>query len=280
LPSCEQEIEKGDMVSNLITAIDTHAHVLMRDLPMTTDRHSPLVRDYELAELLREMDDHRISHVLLTAPSVYDTDNTLLLNALEKAGGRARGTVILDPAETPSTIARLAALGVCGIRLNWWRKRELPDIRLYRPLLETIRDAGWHLELFLDGVHMPAVLPVVRDSGVNLVLDHFGCPEPTQGCEGPGFRCMLDMIQEGRTWVKLSAPYRLGGGDAMSYAHSLLQHAGPQRLLWGSDWPWGGFEKGMSYGGCIQWLHQWVPDEAARQTILIDTPARLFGFTS
>lgn len=261
-----------------MTGVDTHAHVLLKNRPMVTDRHAPLPRDYELAEVLAAMDANGISHGLLTAPSVYTTDNSLLLEALEQSKGRLRGTVILDPREEVQTLVRLSEHGVCGIRLNWWRKATLPDIRDYRELLAKVRDVGWHLELFIDGIHMPAVLPVIRDSGVNLVLDHFGCPEPVEGVNGAGFRCMLELMQSGRAWAKLSAPYRLGGGDAAAYASALLRHAGPERLMWGSDWPWGGFEDGQSYSRCLKWLQEWVPDEAQRDIVLRRTPARLFGF--
>lgn len=261
-----------------ITGIDTHVHVLLRDRPMVTDRHARLQQDYLLPELLADMDAHGISHALITAPSIYATDNSLLLEAIAQSGGRLRGTVILDPLEDMATLVRLSSLGICGIRLNWWRKKSLPDIRTYRDLLAKVRELGWHLELFLDGVHMPDVLPVIERSGVKLVLDHFGCPEPVGGVDGAGFRCMLKLVEAGSAWVKLSAPYRLGGGDAASYARALLRHAGPQRLMWGSDWPWGGFEDGQSYGRCLDWLRAWVPDDAQRQIVLRDTAAQLFGF--
>lgn len=262
----------------LVTAIDTHTHILLKDRPMVTDRHQPLLRDYQLPELLAEMKANNISHALLTAPSVYTTDNSLLLEALAVAPDKLRGTVILDPAESLDSLIRLKRAGVCGIRLNWWRRKSIPDIRAYRDLLAKVREVDWHLELFLDGVHMPDVLPIIRGSGVKLVLDHFGCPEPAQGVNGPGFRCILDFILTGRAWVKLSAPYRLGGGNAAAYAGTLLREAGPERLMWGSDWPWGGFEEGMTYGRCLDWLHEWVPDAAQRRIVLADTPAKLFGF--
>ena len=261
-----------------VVAVDCHAHVLSGILPITSDRHKPPERDYTVEELLALFDAHGISHGLLTAPSYYLSDNRLLLNALAKGVGRLRGTVILEPDTPAAVIADLAEQGVCGIRLNWWRKKALPDIRQYVDLISKVRDAGWHLELFLDGLHMTEVLPVIESTGVKLVLDHFGCPEPIAGVESDGFREVLRMVDAGRTWVKLSAPYRLGGGDAHAYARCLLDVGGPRRLVWATDWPWGGFEEGMTYSLCMQWLEQWVPDESDRRVILADTPRDLFGF--
>ena len=258
-------------------AIDCHAHVLAKERKITSDRHVSPGRDYTIDELLQIFKEHGISRGLLTAPSYYLTDNSLLLSALARAPV-LRGTVNLQPDTTMAEIEALGQKGVCGMRLNWWRKKELPDIKIYRDLLAKIKAANWHLELFLDGVNMPHVLPTVKESGVKLVLDHFGCPDPVDGVASLGFRMMLDMVSSGQAWVKLSAPYRLNGGDPKLYAHALLSCAGPQRLMWASDWPWGGFEEGMTYQRCLDWLVEWIPDENARRIVLCETPRKLFGF--
>src|SRR5512143_4341191 len=80
-----------------VTAVDAHAHVMRRDLPLASERHSAPKRDVTVDEYLAVLDAHRISHGVLTAPSFYGTNNALLLSALDAAPARLRGTVIVDP---------------------------------------------------------------------------------------------------------------------------------------------------------------------------------------
>ena len=150
----------------------------------------------------------------------------------------------------------------------------------YRRLFAAVKALGWHVEIFLEGAKLATVLPTIRESGVDTVLDHFGAPDPALGVACPGFEQVLRAVAEGNTWVKLSAPYRLGGVDAQAYVDALLQAGGAAQLVWASDWPWVSHENDVTYRQCVDWLVQWVPDATTRTTILAQTPARLFGFTA
>ena len=226
------------------------------------------------------LDAHHISHGVLTAPSFYGTDNSLLLDALDRAGGRLRGTVIVDAEIDRASLAAMGTRGAVGIRLNWVRRPTLPDVAAanYRRLLESVRDLDWHVEIYLEGPLLAKILPVIRESGAKVVVDHFGSPDPAQGLACGGFKAVLDGVRAGDTWVKLSAPYRQGGADPRGYVDALLDAGGPQQLVWASDWPFVSHEDEITYADCVKWLRDWVPDEATRRIILAETPARLFGF--
>jgi predicted TIM-barrel fold metal-dependent hydrolase len=249
------------------------------DAPLVAERHSRPARDVPVEEFLSTLDRHGITYGVLTAPSFYGPDNSVLLAALRAYPNRLRGTVIVDP-EADTDLDQLAEAGVVGIRLNWIRRERLPDITspAYAHLLADISARGWHVELFLEGGKLADVLPAIQNSGAKLVLDHFGCPDPAGGIASHGFRLVLDAVRAGNCWVKLSAPYRLGGADPQRYVDALLQAGGPQRLVWASDWPFVGHETEISYQNCIDWLTGWIPDEATRQLILADVPLGLFGF--
>jgi predicted TIM-barrel fold metal-dependent hydrolase len=264
---------------NTISAVDCHAHVMLRDAPMLTLRHSRPARDVPAEEFLSVLDAHHIARGVLTAPSFYGFDNTVLRAATRAHPDRLRGTVILDPDVEPE-LSDMAADGIVGIRLNWTYRDRLPDITSpgYTRLLHAVRERDWHVELFVEGAHMPALLPVIQRSGAKLVLDHFGCPDPVAQVASPGFAQVLHAVRDGNCWVKLSAPYRLGGADPQPYVDALLQAGGPQRLVWASDWPWLNHEGKFTYQDCLDWLTTWVPDDATRSIILADTPAALFGF--
>ena len=267
-------------VAAKVTAVDAHAHVLRRDAPLVAERHSKPLRDATVEDYIAVLDAHGVSHALLTAPSFYGPDNSLLLEALDGYPMRLRGTVIVNPDLDERALGHLARRGVAGIRLNWVRRDALPDLRSadYRALLERVKTLGLHVELYLEGPKLAHALPALRASGVRVVVDHFGAPDPAQGTDDPGFRVLLDAVRAGDTYVKLSAPYRLGGVDPQRYVDALLDAGGPAQLVWASDWPFVSFEDAITYRQCLDWLAAWVPDEVARRTILVDTPRRLFGF--
>lgn len=263
-----------------IRAIDCHAHVMRRDLPLAAERHSGPKRDVTVDEFLGVLDAHGISHGVLTAPSFYGADNRLLLEALAAHPARLRGTAIVAPDVAPETLAAMDRGGVVGIRLNWIRRDALPDVAGadYRRLLERVRALDWQVEIYLEGGKLAHVLPVLRAAGVRVVVDHFGSPDPARGVQCAGFKEVLRGVRAGDTWVKLSAPYRLGGAPPQPYVDALLDAGGPAQLVWASDWPFVGHEETVTYEQCVAWLRQWIPDAPTRETILVDTPARLFRF--
>ncbi|MBV7483372.1 amidohydrolase [Bordetella sp. BOR01] len=271
------------MTGRPVTGIDAHAHVMSVSARLVGERHSAPRRDVTAREYIGLLDANGLSHGVLTAPSFLGTDNSLLLQALDAFPGRLAGTAIVDPAIDEASLSDMRSRGMAGIRLNWTRRASLPDVDSaeYTGLFQKLGKLGMHVELFVEDAHGAAIIPRLLDHGVVVVIDHFGAPDPVQGVKGPGFAQVLRAVASGRAWVKLSAPYRLGSVDPRRYVDALLQAGGPGQLMWGSDFPWISHEDylgGPTFAGCLQWLADWVPDEAAHKVILCDTPARVFGF--
>jgi predicted TIM-barrel fold metal-dependent hydrolase len=267
-------------VTAALCGIDSHAHVMRRDAPLAAQRHSAPQRDVTVEEYLAVLDRHGIAFGVLTAPSFYGTDNSLLLAALDSARGRLRGTVIVAPDVARDALQAMAARGVVGVRLNWIRRDSIPDVASpeYRRLFALLAELGLHVEIFLEGPKLATVLPTLRASGVKIVVDHFGHPDPALGVACKGFQQALAGVRAGDTWVKLSAPYRLGGVDAQQYVDELLDAGGPRQLVWASDWPFVSHEDDITYERCLAWLNEWIPDAATRNTVFAESPAALFGF--
>ena len=78
-------------------------------------------------------------------------------------------------------------------------------------------------------------------------------------------------------WVKVSGPYRSPGCDHRGLAARLLAEAGPQRLLFGSDWPFVGHETEVTYRDTVNWFEHAIPDAETRREIG-RTAARLYKF--
>jgi predicted TIM-barrel fold metal-dependent hydrolase len=164
-----------------------------------------------------------------------------------------------------------------GVAKPALRLKDLPDLTTfeYQRTLRRIRDLDWHVHLHLDGPRLPQVLPPLEASGVKLVIDHFGRPDPKLGLRCPGFQMMQRLIDNGRTWVKVSAAYRLGQEAAANYGRELLRTHGPDRLLWASDCPFVGHESQITFQQTIDAVLAWLPDGPARQKVFFDNAVAL-----
>jgi predicted TIM-barrel fold metal-dependent hydrolase len=276
LPLATQDLQ----ASSGSTVVDCHAHVMRRNLPLATQRHSAPKRDVTVGQYLALLDRYGVSHGILTAPSFYGPNNSLLLQALAAAHGRLHGTAIVEPGIEREELEAMRSAGIVGARLNWVKRDTLPhyDSPEYRNLFDAVRDLGWHIEIYLEGAKLARVLPHLREHGAPIVVDHFGSPTPSKGIMCDGFHEVLRGVRAGDTYVKLSAPYRLGGADPQRYVDALLEAGNGRQLVWATDWPFVGYEDSITYEQCLAWIRQWVPDAATRRTILADTPMHLFGF--
>ena len=169
--------------------------------------------------------------------------------------------------------------GAVGVRFQWRHVKELPDITTpeYRKFFRRVRDLDWHVHINQEAGLLAGPIATLQAIGVKLVIDHFGHPTRGKGAACEGFQAVMRAVDNGRTWVKLSAGYRLESPQvAQDCARALLAHAGPERLLWGSDWPFAGFEDSMRYEDAIASFRQWVPDANIRRIISGETALRLY----
>ncbi len=222
-----------------------------------------------------------IERAVLVQPSVYGTDNRLLLDALGEGGLAFRGVAVPHPDASEGDLAAMHAAGVRGIRLNLVNPAVL-GIDEALALSERTAAFGWHLQVqvALDTVAGDAALRQIAGRvRVPLVVDHMGRPAP-----GPAPRALLELLASGRGWVKLSAPYRISRQPAPAYSDLLplvqsLVAANPQQLLWASDWPHSERTESTPHDAdLVDLLPVWLPDAATRRRICTDNPARLYGY--
>jgi D-galactarolactone isomerase len=97
-------------------------------------------------------------------------------------------------------------------------------------------------------------------------------------------QALLRLLESGRVWVKLSAPYETSKAGPPDYADVAalarpLLAAAPERMLWASNWPHlGKLADPPDDAMLLDVLLHWCPDERVRKHILVDNPARLYGF--
>ncbi len=268
-------------LSGPVTAVDTHAHVFKRGLPLANARRYAPDYDATPDDYVRMLDANGVSHAVLVQPSFLGTDNSYLVDALRQQP-RFRGIAVVPPTVSRDELRALDEAGVVGIRLNLIG---LPDPRLdaepWPSLLKRLAEFDWQVELHAEARRLPALLDPLTKARVKAVVDHFGRPDPALGVDDPGFRHLLSTGRTGRVWVKLSGAYRNGNGDvgeriARAAVPLLRDSFGMDHLVWGSDWPHTQFESIVNYAAARAGLDAWLPDAAERQAVLVDAPVKLF----
>jgi predicted TIM-barrel fold metal-dependent hydrolase len=265
-------------------ATDCHCHVFgpYARYPLSPGR-SYTPPEASVAEYLRMLGTIGLSRTVMVQPSVYGTDNAVTLDAVEEIGlNRARAVVVVDEGAGEADLAAMAARGARGVRFNAVSGNGAPLEQLER-LAERIAPFGWHVQLYTGPDALPELEPALRRLPVPVVVDHMGGVKAAAGgVEHPGFRSLLRLL-EGGAWVKLSG-YRSSAGppyaDVASMARALLS-AAPDRCVWGTDWPHPSLHDPAEVpddGALLDALGEWAPDEAARRAVLVDNPARLYGF--
>lgn len=269
----------GTGKASRVSAVDTHAHVFHRALPFVPNRRYTPDYDALPADYLGMLDANAMSHGVIIPISILGTNNDYTLECIRASGGRLRGLAVVDPEKDIGKLDGLAAAGIVGIRLNLIGK-PVPDPRqgAWRELFAACARLGWQVEVYDDAARLSQLLTPLLDTGVKVVVDHFGKPSVQQGVDDPGFQYLLGLGASRQVWVKLSAPYRSSDAIAAAAAPLLRKAFGPERLLWGSDWPHTGFEGKVRYATLRSQLDGWIPDADERRIVLADTPAKLFRF--
>ncbi len=271
-------------------ACDCHAHICG---PQATYGYIP-ERIYTPPDALLPAYRHLLatlgcSRAVLVQPSFHGTDNRAMLAAMAEAGGDFRGVAVLADDADEREIAALHAAGVRGARLNIvdvkTGKGELPLARIAR-LADRIRPFGWHIEFLMHVDEFPELDRMLAHLAVDCVFGHLGYVRADQGVQTPGFQALMRLMRVGRAWAKLTGPYRISTGplphaDTHAFARALVE-AAPDRLVWGSDWPHVKTEWTIPMpndGALADLLELWVPDADTRRRVLVDNPARLYGFS-
>ena len=213
---------------------------------------------------------------VLVQTSFMGTDNTLLLAQLAAEPDALRGVAIVAPDMSADALHPLHVAGVRAIRLNLaGTDHSLAAWSDAAPLWDALLALGWHVEVHTGSGRLPEVLRQLPES-LPLVIDHMAMPQAVS-THDPTVQALRSRTRSAAVHVKLSGAYRLGGCDAGALARLWLAELGPQRLLWGSDWPCTNHEAKADYVALHAALHDWLGGDArAVQAALVGNPARLY----
>jgi len=266
--------------------VDCHVHVLdPARFPYAPDTFYPPAGQEigTLAALRRTHDAHGVGHALLVGSnSGYGEDNTCLLAALAADPHRYRGMAVVPLTTGRAELAALRAAGVVGVTLN----AALFGVAHYAgagPLLRHLAALDMIADVQVEGDQLPALAPLLDASGVRVLVDHCGRPDPAAGTAAPGFAELLRRGRGGRWVVKLSGFVKFAAHphpypDAWPFVRALVDAFGPDRCVWGSDWPFLRAPERIDYGPLLGLVDELLPEPSDRIRILWDTPRRELGF--
>lgn len=263
-------------------ACDTHMHIYdARNPTAPTALLTP--PDASVADYRKVQARLGLERAVIVQPTTYGTDNRCTLEAIAALAPGARGIATVDGSVTDAELERLTKAGIRGVRFHMLPGGALPwDI--LKTMAARVGGFGWHVQLQLDGRTLPEREAMLKRLTGTLVVDHIGKFLEIVTPDHPSFRVLARLVENGRTYVKLSAPYEFSKAgppdyaDAGALAKALIAIA-PERMLWASNWPHPSAHNGKPDDAMLlDTLLDWAPDDATRRKVLADNPARLYGF--
>ena len=268
-------------------ACDCHVHVY--------DNAHPIAKGAKLNPPTATVADYQIvqarmgtSRAVLVTPSTYGADNTVMLQGLAKLGSQGRGVAVIQGDESDAQLHSHHEAGVRGVRLNF-SLGATHHAASIRQIAQRIAPLGWHLQLLMPVDQLLALGPELEQLPTDLVFDHFGRITPSQCGQHAAHRRLLNMMQRGKTWIKLSGGCLVSASLSVEdpalddLARSFIE-AAPEQVVWGSDWPHATSSAGMqpmpNDARQIDRLAQWAGDAQQLQRILVSNPQRLYEFPS
>ena len=266
---------------------DSHCHVFgpAERFPFAPDRrYTPPDSGYE--ELVQLQDRLGLSRAVLVQASCHGTDNSAMLDALVRAGGRFAGVAMIDDSHSDEDLDSMHGAGVRGIRFNFVRHLGgSPDLRRFWRLVERVAPRGWHVELHFDAADLSGYRSLLAGLPVPFIIDHMARVPVEDGIRQEPFELLLDTLEgNDNAWVKISGAERMTSGgsppydDVIPFARAVIE-AAPDRVLWGTDWPHPNVRHMPDDGRLVDLLADFAPDETTRNRILVENPMRLYDFS-
>ena len=280
---------------------DTHVHLFEPERFPLSDTRSYTPKAATPTELLASSPGESF---LLVQASVENGTDALLSHMCELQseltyGNVVRGEIIYG-ADTNYTDAELDIFHEAGVRVLRGYARFANDTEAtaneMKRLLEgsmgkIARKYGWIVSFQLS----PAVWTILEDfpwketlPGIAVIAEHLGSVNVPLNAESQrGLQSLIKLMEDDVLTVKINALHRRGlrgHEDSMEQVIKQLTEAGPQRLIWGSDWPHvNSSASGLTPGDFLpvnetaelEWLEGFMPNKVFSD-MLYETPTELF----
>ena len=266
-------------------ACDAHCHVFGPGSKFPYAKDAPYLPPDSPFEALRSL--HKklgLERAVIVHASCHGADMRVTLDAIARSKGAYRGTAIIDESFSEKKLQAYHDGGIRGVRFNFVKHLGgRPEMKFFERTIAMIRPAGWHLILHLDATDLLEFDGLFRRVPVPMVIDHMGRVKAAGGLEQPAFKTLLGWMKQENFWVKVCGAERVSSmgppfTDAVPFAQALIA-AAPGRILWGTDWPHPNVGAHMpNDGDLVDLFARMAPDAAIQRKILVENPARLYGF--
>ncbi len=225
-----------------------------------------------------------LERAVIVQATCYDDDNSAMLDAIAHANGRYKGVAMVADEITDKELLNLHDGGVRGARFSYARHLgSEPDFSKVIRLSEKFAPLGWHAVLYLEAQDVVDNVKALGSLPVPVVIDHMARVKVAEGVQQKSFQLLLDFVRNEDFWIKISCAERLSVtgapfDDVVPFAQAVIE-AAPDRILWGTDWPHPNIHGVMpNDGDLVNLLEKYAPNRTTREKILVDNPARLYGW--
>jgi len=283
--SLPPDFPKGRRRPNFILppgATDAHCHVFG---PGNVFQYAPNRRytpEDAPKEMLRALHDFLgIERAVIVQASCHGPDNRAMLDCIASDPERYRGVAIVNDSFTDKDFDELDAGGVRGVRFNFVKHLGgAPDMDVFNRVIDRIRGRGWHVVLHLDAPDIVPLSDMIKKLPLPFVIDHMGRVPAKNGLEQQPLQVLLELAKHDNAWIKVCGSERIDFppyDKAVPIAHAIIRTA-PDRVLWGTDFPHPNSSHEADEADLVDLVPKFAPDPKRQQALLVDNPARLYGF--
>lgn len=226
-----------------------------------------------------------IERAVVVVTPAYGTDNRCVFQAMEDLELETRAVIALTLDAPDETFRDAKTAGVVGLSTFMIGGKGVIDWSQLAELAARAANFDMHIDLQMDGNELPERLGLLKSLPCNLVIDHIGkFLNPPTPVDDPAVKCLFELIDHGKTYVKLSA-----AGETSNDTPPYMQDSGliaqtlatrfPDRLFWASNWPHLGNRDPKDKpknADLLDCLLTWAPDEKIQHKILVENPGRFY----
>jgi predicted TIM-barrel fold metal-dependent hydrolase len=222
-----------------------------------------------------------IDRTVIVQASCHGSDNRAMLDAIAWRPQTTRGVAIVDDTFGDKELDALHAGGVRGVRFNFVKHLGgAPDMDVFRRVIDRIKGRGWHVVLHVYGSDIIPLTEMMTSLPLTFVIDHMGRVPAAAGVDQPPFRRLLEIAKRDNCWIKVCGAERIDlppYDKAVPIARAIIE-AAPDRVMWGTDFPHPNPTHECDEADLVDLVPQFTSDAALQRKVLVDNPARLYGF--
>jgi 2-pyrone-4,6-dicarboxylate lactonase len=233
-------------------------------------------------EMLRALHDHLgVARAVIVQASCHGLDNAAMLDCIASDPARYRGVAIVNDTFTDADFQRLHDGGVRGARFNFVKHLGgAPDMAVFDRVIDRIKGLGWHVVLHVDAPDVVPLSEMMVTLPLPFVIDHMGRVPSAAGIDQAPLRKLIELSRLENCWIKVCGAERISlppYSAAVPIARILVE-VNPSRVLWGTDFPHPNATHEADEADLVDLVPQYAIDEATQHRLLVDNPARLYGF--